>query len=113
MNRRGFLTALAGAVGAMTLDPERLLWRPGAKLISIPAQRRCGLLTTDEIVRETLRILSNNLVAVREYNRRGRFEFAGFTGQKKIGDTVFIRIPSDFRQPADDLLPVTLLPAAS
>lgn len=32
MNRRGFLGLLAGAV----LDPERLLWVPGKKLISIP-----------------------------------------------------------------------------
>jgi hypothetical protein len=33
MNRRGFLaTLIAGAV----LDPERLLWVPGKKLISIP-----------------------------------------------------------------------------
>jgi hypothetical protein len=33
MNRRGFITTLlAGAV----LDPERLLWTPGKKLISIP-----------------------------------------------------------------------------
>ena len=37
MNRRGFLSALLGTGAAMTLDPERLLWRPGAKLISIPA----------------------------------------------------------------------------
>jgi hypothetical protein len=35
MNRRGFLGMLAGA----TLDPERLLWVPGRKLISIPRQR--------------------------------------------------------------------------
>jgi hypothetical protein len=33
MNRRGFLAMFAGAV----LDPERLLWVPGKKLISIPA----------------------------------------------------------------------------
>ncbi len=33
MNRRGFLAALAGA---MVLDPERLLWKPGTKLISVP-----------------------------------------------------------------------------
>lgn len=33
-NRRSFLTVLAGA---MVIDPEKLLWRPGAKLISIPA----------------------------------------------------------------------------
>lgn len=34
MNRRGFIAALAGA---FALDPERLLWRRGEKLISIPA----------------------------------------------------------------------------
>lgn len=34
MNRRGFLAALAGA---FVTDPERLLWVPGKKLISIPA----------------------------------------------------------------------------
>ena len=34
MNRRGFITSLiTGAV----LDPERLLWTPGRKLISIPS----------------------------------------------------------------------------
>lgn len=35
MNRRFFTSLLAGAV----LDPERLLWVPGAKLISIPKQK--------------------------------------------------------------------------
>lgn len=39
MNRRGFLSTLIGSAGAMVLDPEKLLWRPGAKLISIPAPR--------------------------------------------------------------------------
>ena len=36
MNRRNFLSTLFGGAAAMQLDPERLLWRPGAKLISIP-----------------------------------------------------------------------------
>lgn len=35
MERRGFLGLLAGA--AFALDPERALWVPGAKTISIPA----------------------------------------------------------------------------
>jgi hypothetical protein len=35
--RRGFLGALFGAASAAVLDPERLLWVPGAKTISIPA----------------------------------------------------------------------------
>ena len=33
MTRRALMAAIAGAA----LDPDRLLWRPGAKLISIPA----------------------------------------------------------------------------
>lgn len=37
MNRRGFLGALAAIAATATLDPERLLWVPGKKLISIPA----------------------------------------------------------------------------
>ena len=35
MNRRGFFAALSG----FALDPERLLWTPGKKLISIPKPR--------------------------------------------------------------------------
>lgn len=33
MNRRGFLSTLAAG---FAIDPEKLLWRPGAKIISIP-----------------------------------------------------------------------------
>lgn len=53
MNRRGFLGALMGA----SLDPERLLWTPGKKLISIPAQKKVWddrmeiLLTREEVSR--------------------------------------------------------------
>lgn len=36
MNRRSFLATLAAG---LTLDPERLLWRPGAKMISIPKRK--------------------------------------------------------------------------
>ncbi len=36
MNRRGFLGALLGAAAGAAYDPERALWVPGAKLISIP-----------------------------------------------------------------------------
>jgi hypothetical protein len=36
MNRRGFLSMLAGAAAALAADPERALWTPGAKLVSIP-----------------------------------------------------------------------------
>lgn len=39
MNRRNFLSVLAAS---FALDPERLLWKPGAKLISIPKPKPVG-----------------------------------------------------------------------
>lgn len=39
MNRRGFLGSLGGLLAgatAMSLDPDFQIWKPGAKLISIP-----------------------------------------------------------------------------
>jgi hypothetical protein len=35
LNRRGFIASVAGA---FVSDPERLLWVPGKKMISIPAR---------------------------------------------------------------------------
>ena len=35
MNRRGFLSVLAAGLAA-AVDPERAIWVPGRKLISIP-----------------------------------------------------------------------------
>jgi hypothetical protein len=36
MNRRRFIASSLAAVTGLTLDPERLLWVPGAKTIFIP-----------------------------------------------------------------------------
>ncbi len=36
MNRRGFLGAI---IAGLAFDPERLLWVPGKKLISVPKPR--------------------------------------------------------------------------
>lgn len=38
-SRRAFLSSLIGAGVAAAVDPEKLLWEPGKKLISIPARR--------------------------------------------------------------------------
>jgi hypothetical protein len=38
MNRRAFFSSIAAIAATATLDPEKLLWRPGAKLISIPRE---------------------------------------------------------------------------
>ncbi len=43
MNRRGFLGFLGAAIAGATLDPEKLLWEPGKKLISIPRVANPGL----------------------------------------------------------------------
>jgi hypothetical protein len=37
MNRRHFLSALTASLTGLTLDPERLLWIPGAKTIFLPS----------------------------------------------------------------------------
>ena len=39
MNRRTFFSLLGIGAASAALDPERLLWVPGAKTISIPAPR--------------------------------------------------------------------------
>ena len=39
ISRRGFLSLLPAGVAGLTLDPERLLWRPGAKTIFLPSPR--------------------------------------------------------------------------
>lgn len=73
MNRRGFLGALLGA-GAMALDPDRLLWAPGKKLISVPKSL--------DFSREAF----TTLVC----------DGWGGASNLKIGDTIFIRKPSRF-----------------
>jgi len=68
MNRRGFLRGLLGTGAALALDPEKMLWVPGKRLISIPAGPR--LLTIDMITYETLAFLQRNTIAmhrVRDY----------------------------------------------
>lgn len=54
--RRGFFGAIAGLAAGMALDPERALWVPAAKLISIP---RVFPPTAAELVtiRQALRVI--------------------------------------------------------
>ncbi len=47
MKRREFIAALAGAFVAP--DPDKLLWKPGAKLISIPEKRFVVRYSFDEV----------------------------------------------------------------
>lgn len=79
MRRRGFLGMLAGGLFAAT-DPERLLWVPGQRLISIPRPRGNEFLTSRMITEECLRILRRNTALI-----------------PRIGDTVTVRRPRLFR----------------
>lgn len=91
MTRRGFLASLGAALAGATLDPEKLLWVPGARLISIPRARvdpwahvrfaRIGfagapidarLYTLDEVKRELAIV-------------------------PRLGDDLIIRMPEPFR----------------
>jgi hypothetical protein len=56
MNRRGFLASLTGLLATASLDPERLLWVPGAKTIFIPPVMAPEL-SLDEINQLTLKYL--------------------------------------------------------
>lgn len=39
LSRRGFISALSAFAAAAVLDPELLIWKPGAKTIFIPAPK--------------------------------------------------------------------------
>lgn len=56
MNRRVFLSTLAAVVAGAALDPERLLWRPGAKTIFLPSPKEVGQFTHTAIAGDALRV---------------------------------------------------------
>jgi hypothetical protein len=103
MNRRGFLSAIAGAFVA---DPEKLLWVPGAKLISIPRPRIATDAECLEVLNGLIKLWS--LQPVLEFNAVGlEFNTVGIGPGYKLGDTMTIRKPPHFiaydeAQPDDD-----------
>jgi hypothetical protein len=88
MNRRGFLSALGVALAGATLDPERALWVPGAKLISIPPPTRF--------------VSGASVMAAwrKELERDANdFDFrmmAACGVRIRIGDTIYVRRPLRF-----------------
>lgn len=62
VNRRRFLAMLSsGALGAMTLDVDKLLWVQGAKTFFLPSPSQNTLLGADWFTRESLRLLERAL----------------------------------------------------
>lgn len=70
LSRRGFLGAIAAALVA---DPERLLWVPGKKIISIPKPQRVSI-TAEEIIHQAMR--TNGILAAREGLSREDSDYA-------------------------------------
>lgn len=66
MNRRAFLGAL---LAAFVVDPERLLWIPGRKLVSIPKPRP-RFLTSDMILDQALSIYVRESAILRFKSRK-------------------------------------------
>lgn len=106
MNRRGFLAMLTGAA----LDPERLLWVPGRKLISIPRPGNT-LLSPEAISWEILMRLRqtwalehwaksrdlwpNHIVTPRIPDLQIQPK-AFALGRSRIGDTIIVKKPRRF-----------------
>ncbi len=63
LNRRGFLSFLGAAVASATLDPERLLWVPGAKVYSLPSVR---VATNAEMIAAQMEVVRPNLEQLME-----------------------------------------------
>jgi hypothetical protein len=96
VNRRGFLASLAGAA-TIALDPERALWVPRRKLISV-ARRRNVLVTPEWYARQVLIALQNDLMLARAVSG----DYGSMFNQQhlRIGDTIAVPRPARFRSRA-------------
>lgn len=89
MNRRGFLSSLAAAV----LDPEKLLWVPGKKMISIPSPRQqlvssnglCSFKLIGKVPKDFMAIFSWDGNILREY----RVDLTVESADSKLCEQVF------------------------
>lgn len=93
MNRRGFLGAIAAALGGAVLDPDKLLWVPGAKLISIPRPRLRGNTILDEraLCEMWMKAMKDSLEFPRLVNRE--YSKAFVEAVFPIGETINVRKP--------------------
>jgi hypothetical protein len=99
MNRRGFLGLLGGAAAAVALDPERALWIPRRRLISVPRPSRPSrnvLLSPEQLSRMALGSLNDNLVLQRALNAQYSQLFEVIDAGWKIGAPIDVRRPSRF-----------------
>jgi hypothetical protein len=94
MTRRALFRLFAAAPLAAVVDPEKLLWTPGAKLISIPA-------VAPVPVRVPLHDLCewysrHVLMSLEDKLRFAHLLHQNFVDQVKVGDTIAIPIHRPF-----------------
>lgn len=107
MNRRSFISALAGAA-AFAMDPERLLWVP--KLISIPKTTRVEINDDDVTVTAYYNKAFHNLLDVTSYETAPNFKeyMQGLTEYQYIpvSDHVLLRGGRDLLKSHDVEIPI-------
>lgn len=118
MTRRALLHFLAAG---MTLDPERLLWRPGAKRIFVPPSPRVAPFPppwyVEAMERELLRFIESHFRFVRRiveedgrerlvpvHNRRHRGEVVSFSPPGRSARSVQVDDPSRASSPGARIL---------
>lgn len=100
LSRRGLFGVFGAAVAGAALDPERLLWIPGSKVISVPAapnvagQANAANLRLAWAQDWQLLTLENELMMAKLH--RGAYGDTWFSHAPKIGDTLFLKRPPQF-----------------
>lgn len=91
MNRRGFLSVFGLGAAGLVLDPERLLWVPGARRIfdlggiAIVESSGNTFLTADWVAREALAVFARQLALMTVINRQYDAAFDGTTIAVRVG----------------------------
>jgi hypothetical protein len=98
-SRCGFLklfgATVATATGVMVLDPEAALWRPGAKLISIPAPRPPSFVRYVSADRPGLgQIRRPAFYSAQDLQRE--YGWRGLGDRVRLGETFFVSRPVRF-----------------
>lgn len=100
VTRRGFFGLLAGAAAGFVADPERALWVPGRRLISIPRPSIGNRYVPEDIVsRMVLVALQNQLEVQGAMNRAYSLQLDYVVSELRIGSTVAFRVPQRFVVP--------------
>lgn len=94
MQRRGFITGLA-SVGLIGLAAPAVVKAEGLMRIWVPKSLGNRLLTSEDIMREAVRLFKNSNYFIDGQVPQWDAEFA--KAGERIGTTLRIRLPNDYR----------------